>query len=222
MEENKKFTFYEYIMFFMSKKHYLIIVPIITMVLTIGAVYFIKKDAPYTGVADVYTGSIDSKSLTTPDNLESQFKSIDKNIDISVPSPSNVKFIAKGNKASEVKTILNSIVNEYMRQLKLNYKKRYDTSNVYLKLNEKRSDILSKNLESYKKELNSGKLNSSEYEDLSNLISNSEADLSDTLETANKIGNNLVFFEKPKVLAVHVEKTKSYWSYSFFSFIDVT
>ncbi|MGM0973575.1 MAG: hypothetical protein ACQEW2_11930 [Bacillota bacterium] len=209
-EENKRFVLYEYLMYFWKRKHYFLIVPIITMLLVGGAVYFLKKDMPYTGQAVVYTGSVNSPDLTDPENVLAKFDDKDQqNLDVIVSSKNNVKFTKKGDTQEEVKTSLNNITKTYLKELNANYKSRLKASKKNLKNWEKREDALNNAMESYRKDL-SIDLPPVQYDALNELIIETDRELSDARKTVSRMTSDLEFFEKPKILSENVTKSKSY------------
>ncbi|WP_264739660.1 hypothetical protein [Cytobacillus firmus] len=209
-EEKKRFVLYEYLMYFWKRKHYFLIVPIITMLLVGGGVYFLKKDMPYTGQAIVYTGGVTSPDLTREINIAARFPD-EENLEIFVSSK-QVKFTKIGNTENEVKDNLNRVTKKYEADLVENYKGRIETSEVYLDSLVKRVDVLKTAIEKYKKDLEKD-LDPDKYELLIDLFIETEKELSEADATANRMRSDLDFFvrEKPNVLSVDVTQSKSYF-----------
>ena len=209
-EEKKQFVLYEYLMYFWKRKHYFLIVPIITMLLVGGAVYFLKKDMPYTGQALIYTGSVNSPDLTNPENILVKFDDEDqRNLDVIVSSKSNVKITKKGDTKEEVKTSLNNVTKTYTNELIANYNSRWNASNENYTNWKQREDALSEAIESYREDLTI-ELPPVQYEGLKDLIIETDRELSDARKTVSRMKSDLQFFEKPKILSENVTKSKSY------------
>ncbi|MGN7175942.1 hypothetical protein BK139_06610 [Paenibacillus sp. FSL R5-0490] len=208
-EEKKRFVLYEYLMYFWKRKHYFLIVPIITMLLIGGAVYFLKKDMPYTGQALVYTGSITSPDLTRQNNIEATFED-EKNLEIVVTSK-QVKFVLKGDNKKDIANRLDKITETYRGMLVKHFDERFQTSDVYVQSLNKRVSVLEKAIESYKQELEKG-LDPDQYEDVTALIIETEKELTDAAATLNRMSSDLLFYqkEKPRVLTETVTPSKNY------------
>ncbi|MBG9544692.1 hypothetical protein ABE29_18580 [Cytobacillus firmus] len=208
-EEKKRFVLYEYLMYFWKRKQYFLIVPIITMLLVGGAVYFLKKDMPYTGQAVVYTGGVTSPDLTRENNIAARFAD-EENLEIFVSSK-QVKFTKKGNSADEVEQSLDRITEEYEDDLIENFEGRIEASEVYLDSLDKRVIVLQKAIASYNEELEKG-LGQDQYEDFTDLLIETEKELSEADATAHRMRSDIEFFKKeaPKTLSENVTKSKSY------------
>ncbi|MFD5850727.1 hypothetical protein AADC60_24820 [Cytobacillus pseudoceanisediminis] len=209
-EDKKRFVLYEYLMYFWKRKHYFLIVPIITMLLAGGAVYFLKKDMPYTGQAVVYTGGVTSPDLTRENNIAARFPD-EENLEIFVSSK-QVKFTKIGNNADEVKENLEKVTRKYEEDLIENFEGRIEASEVYLKSLENRVIVLNKAIESYKQDLEKG-LDPDQYELVTNLWIESEKELSEAEATAHRMRSDIEFFEKeePKILSENVTQSKTYF-----------
>ncbi|MGA5690543.1 hypothetical protein [Cytobacillus pseudoceanisediminis] len=209
-EEKKRFVLYEYLMYFWKRKHYFLIVPIITMLLIGGGVYFLKKDMPYTGQAVVYTGGVTSPDLTRENNIAAKFAD-EENLEIFVSSK-QVKFTKKGNSAKEVEQNLNNLSGKYVDDLIENYEGRLEKSTVYLNSLEKRVEVLNAAIEKYNQDLEKD-LDPDKYELLIDLFIETEKELSEADATANRMRSDLDFFvrEKPKVLSENVTQSKTYF-----------
>ncbi|EWG11460.1 hypothetical protein [Cytobacillus firmus] len=209
-EEKKRFVLYEYLMYFWKRKHYFLIVPIITMLLVGGAVYFLKKDMPYTGQALVYTGAITSPDLTRQNNIEATFED-EKNLEIVVTSK-QVKFVLKGENKKDIENRLGKITETYRGMLVEHFDERFQTSDVYVQSLNERVLVLEKAIESYKQELEKG-LDHDQYEDVTALLIETEKELTDAAATLNRMSSDLLFYkkEKPRVLTETVIQSKSYF-----------
>jgi archaellum component FlaC len=208
-EEKKRFVLYEYLMYFWKRKHYFLIVPIITMLLVGGAVYFLKKDMPYTGQAVVYTGGVTSPDLTRENNIAARFAD-EENLEIFVSSK-QVKFTKKGNSTNEVEQSLDRVTEKYEDDLIENFEGRLEASKVYLDSLDKRVIVLQKAIAGYNEELKKG-LGQDQYEDFTDLLIETEKELSEADATAHRMRSDIEFFEKevPKILSENVTKSKSY------------
>ncbi|MBN8201519.1 hypothetical protein [Bacillus sp. NTK034] len=209
-EEKKRFVLYEYLMYFWKRKHYFLIVPIITMLLVGGAVYFLKKDMPYTGQALVYTGSITSPDLTRQNNIEATFKD-EEDLEVVVTSK-QVKFILKGENSKDIAQRLTNIKETYRQMLVEHFDERFQTSDVYVQSLKERVSVLEKAIESYKQELEKG-LDPDQYEDVTALIIETEKELTDAAATLNRMSSDLLFYqkEKPRVLTETVTQSETYF-----------
>lgn len=207
-EDKKRFVLYEYLMYFWKRKHYFLIVPIITMLLAGGAVYFLKKDMPYTGQAVVYTGGVTSPDLTRENNIAARFPD-EENLEIFVSSK-QVKFTLKGNKSEEVKKSINKISENYIKELKANYDKRYNASIVYLEYLEDQAIVLQDLIKNYEQELEND-LNPIQYDEITDLIIETREDQAEAQVTAHRMRGDLAFFEEPKILSENVTQSKTYF-----------
>ncbi|UQD53426.1 hypothetical protein C0971_16410 [Bacillus methanolicus] len=211
-EEKKRYVLYEYLLYFWKKKKFFVIVPLITAALVASAVYFVKHDYNYTGQAVVFTGSIDAKYLTNPDNIlaSADELGIKNKLDVFVSEKGQVKFTMKGDSKSQVEAELKKVVKNYNKDLQDNYKKRLKASMVYLKSLEESVEKTEKLLDDYYQKLDSTNLSPAEYHDLTDLTIETEKQLADDKKTAHRMRSDLVFFEKPKILSENVEKSKTY------------
>ncbi|EFV78228.1 hypothetical protein IIE26_19320 [Cytobacillus oceanisediminis] len=209
-EDKKRFVLYEYLMYFWKRKHYFLIVPIITMLLAGGAVYFLKKDMPYTGQAVVYTGGVTSPDLTRENNIAARFPD-EENLEIFVSSK-QVKFTKIGNTVKEVEQSLNRVTEKYEDDLIENFEGRIKASEVYLKSLDTRVTVLQKAIASYNQELEKG-LAQDQYEDFTALLIETEKELSEADATAHRMRSDIEFFKKeePKILSENVTQSKTYF-----------
>ncbi|MCM3403665.1 hypothetical protein [Cytobacillus oceanisediminis] len=209
-EDKKRFVLYEYLMYFWKRKHYFLIVPIITMLLAGGAVYFLKKDMPYTGQAVVYTGGVTSPDLTRENNIAARFPD-EENLEIFVSSK-QVKFTKIGNTVKEVEQSLNRVTEKYEDDLIENFEGRIKASEVYLKSLDTRVTVLQKAIASYNQELEKG-LAQDQYEDFTALLIETEKELSEADATAHRMRSDIEFFKKeePKILFENVTQSKTYF-----------
>jgi hypothetical protein len=211
-EEKKRYVLYEYLLFFWKKKWFFVFVPLITAVLVAGAVYMIKKDYKYTGEAIVFTGSIDARYLTNPNNILAKAKEegIKNELDVFVSEKGHVKFTMKGDSKSQVEAELKNVIENYNQDLQENYQKRLKASTVYLERLEESVVKKEKALDDYYQDLESGDLSPTEYQDLTKLIIETEKELAENEKTAHRMRSDLAFFEQPKILTVNIDKSKTY------------
>ncbi|MFE8701703.1 hypothetical protein ACFYKX_13950 [Cytobacillus sp. FJAT-54145] len=212
-EEKNKYVLYEYLLFFWKKKWFFLIIPAITTVLVVGAIYAFNNDKPYTGKLLFYTGSLDSQDLTHPNNIMAKFNGeLKGTLDVFVSEKGQVKFTVKGDSQDEVESDMELVKQVYTTDLMANYQKRLDASMVHLELLEERVPALEAIIEDYKEKLLSEEetLAPDELTSLSSLINETEEELTKAAERAHKMRGDIAFFEQPKVLSESVTKTKTY------------
>lgn len=209
MEEKQPFVLYDYLLYFWRKKIFFLIIPIITVVVAVGAVYMVKNEQPYTAVGRAYVGSLTEKTLTDPDNIKANLKGV-KDIDVFVSEKGQVKFVLRGESEAAVESELETIMDKYLEDLKKQYNIRLEASTVYLEDLERIAEKLTPEIELYKSELQNGDLNDSEYTDTTKLIISLESDLADAQKTAHKMRSDLVFFEEPKLYETEAHRTNNF------------
>lgn len=210
-EENNKFVLYDYLLYFWRKKLYFLIFPLIGALLGSTLAFVFKNDQPYTGQALVFTGSVNSKELTNPANIESSFSKGIPGIHIYVSEKGQVKFTLAGDSATSIKQQLDTVVSEYEQKLKGNYQKRLNVSTHHIETLEKRVTALENAKSIYERKLESNNLAPDQYDDISELIIETEREITKALDRAHSMRSDLVFFEEPRVLSdAAVTRAKSY------------
>lgn len=157
----------------------------------------------------MFTGSIDVKELTDPKNIEAKFPEA-KNLDIVVPEEQYVQIKVKGDNEQAVSRELKHVVSEYSRELERHSQERIDVTTKYLHALEERERALQQKVDYYSKQVQSGRLNPEQLDDISDLLVESENNLTEVMERVNRIRGNLVFYEKPAVLSETVGKSNTY------------
>lgn len=207
--EKRPFVLYEYLRFFWQRKWWFLVVPLATIVLTVIAGRLLLQGEKYTGKAVVFTGSIDVKELTDPKNIEAKFPEV-KNLDVVVPEEQYVQITVKGDDEQDVSRELKLVVSEYSQELKRHSQERIDVTTKYLHALEERERALQQKVDYYSEQIQSGRLNPEQLNDISDLLVESENNLTEVMERVNRIRGNLVFYEKPAVLSETVAKSKTY------------
>ncbi|MEH7482344.1 hypothetical protein V7157_14930 [Neobacillus drentensis] len=215
-EEKRKFVLYEYLLYFWKRKWFFVIIPLITTILIASAVYVMKNDKKYTGEALVFTGSVNAKELTNPNNIKADYKGLD---DVFVPEKGQVKFTIHGNSEKQVSKDLKRITKDFNTKLVENATLRKKISQEYLLKLDKRVKVLEEDLASYNKKLDDdyiavdpGSVTGTSYKEVSDLvIVESDLELTRAGERANSIRGDINLFEQPKVLSKpHVYPAKTY------------
>lgn len=208
--DKQRFVLYEYLLYFWKKKLLFVIIPPIMALVTFLGVQFVLNHAKYTGKAVVFTGSINLKDLTNPDNIVAKFPDIKNKMDVVVTEEKYVKITVKGDDEKSVQNDLDDIVTRYNKELQEHSQKRLDTTMAYLNSLDERIKTLQTSIEHYNKKLDSPSLTPQQIESTTDLLVEAQSDLTKTMETANRVRGDLVFYEKPSVLSEAVAPSKSY------------
>lgn len=210
LNAERKFILYEYLTFFWKKKIYFLIIPLLTAALS-AMLFILWQDtgSKYIGKAEVFTGSIKAQSLTNPANLKERFA--DSGVEVYVSEKSHVRFSLEGNDKEKLRTKLETTTQEYEKDLMNNYKERLAISEEYVKVLDERSTALKSVLKVYKEDLENNDYPIDQFDDLAQLIAETEGELTKSLERLNRIKGDLVFFEKPEVLSIEVKEKESHW-----------
>jgi hypothetical protein len=206
-EEKSKFVLYQYLLYFGKRKWFFVIIPLITTILIASAVYVLKNDKKYTGTALVFTGSINARNLTDPNNIKAKYKDLD---DVFVSEKGQVKLTIKGDSKAAVKKQLHDITQDFNKDLNKNAKQRIEITSLYLTSLEKRIESLKKSVVSNNKKLDDEKLLSDEVENISDMMIADQDELTKADERANGLRSDIRLFEQPKVLDEKVTKKNNY------------
>jgi hypothetical protein len=205
--EKQKFVLYEYLLFFWKKKFWFLIVPLaMALISVLAGQLFLHNKYNYTGQAIIFTGSINQKSLTDPKNIKAKFPDVKNALDIVVPEEKYVKITLKGDDKTSVQNELRKIVSEYNHELQHHSKQRLDVTNARLHELDGEISFLQRLIKPYNEKLDSQQLTSGELKS----IIKAEEILTEKMDKASWIRNNLVFYEKPSVLSENVSKSKTY------------
>jgi hypothetical protein len=215
MEENKKrFILYEYLLYFWKKKYYFIMIPLLTAVLCVGIVYLLKYDGDYKVTATVFTGSVNTKELTDPQQLEFQYKEVNPSLKVSVPRNDYLQFTLTGKDKKQLNEDIETITNDSYRKLDDKSTDLINKSSVIIEKADKHAESLEVTIEKYKDDLLSFEGTSYEYEELAELISEQESIYFYSLELAHEKRNKLAFHEEPRKLDIEFQQSKTYWKES--------
>jgi ribosome-associated translation inhibitor RaiA len=198
-EQKRKFILYEYLLYFWKRKWLFVIVPLITTILIASAIYVLKSNNQYTGTSIVFTGSINARELTDPNNIEAKYNKMIKGLDVFVTEKGLVKITVNGDSEDAVKNNLKMITKAYNNDLHENAEKRLDSSDDLATSLEKRAKALEKSISLYKKKLEDEELAQYQSDNLEGILIISEDELTSSLERANKIRGDILLFERPKV-----------------------
>lgn len=177
--------------------------------LLVGGVLVIKEDSPYTGKILFFTGSVISDDLTHHNNLTAKFEEnlVSDSIDIFVSERSQVEFTVKGDSKVDVQKDIDVIIKNYSQEIQKQSSKQKEIITEYVTSLEERGAVLEDTITIYKDKFDT---NSEELSPISELLIQSEKELTTTNERAYKLKNDLVFFEEPKLLSQQVSKTNNY------------
>lgn len=209
-EEKNKYVLYEYLLYFWKKKWYFLIVPIITAVLIAGGVYLLKSNPAYTGKVLFYIGSINSQELSHPDNVMAKIDETGLNnpVDAFVSEKGQIKFTIPGNSKEAVEADVNTIIQVFGDSLQESADIRIEVTSERLATLDKRIEALRVNLKDYNEDLKN--VYPEDYEALSDLIIETEEELTEIDERAYKLRSDIELFEQPKVLSQSVTKSNTY------------
>jgi hypothetical protein len=208
--EKEPFVLYNYLLYFWKKKYWFLLIPAITICVSFLPSTLLFKGDPYKGTGLVYTGSVDSRDLTTPENIKAKFSGLEYPMVITVPVKEQVKFTIEGNDRVAIEGELNSVLQEFEQLLIENYNSRLSTTQEILMSLEERQEILEETIGYYRNELQNLDQNIEELGNIGEYLIWAEGNLAEVMSESKKVSNNLVFFEKPYILNVSVEETKSY------------
>ncbi len=201
-------------MFFWKKKHFFIIIPLITAILCAGIVYLIKHDSNIQVEKTVFIGSVNKEELKDKKHIEFDYKKHNDSLEVNVPRNDYVQFVLTGKDKDKLIKDLDLITSKYYEALNINVQNRFDATNVYLDKLEKQSEGLNKLLKEYKQDLLSFEGTSLEYEALAQLINEQENTYNEAIEIEHRKRGDLEFFEMPKEFGVEIQKPKTYWKES--------
>jgi hypothetical protein len=204
--EKQKFVLYEYLLFFWKKKFWFLFVPLAMALISVLAGHLFLHKYNYTGKAIIFTGSVNLKSLTDPKNIRANLPHVKNKLDIVVTEDKYVKITLKGDDKTSVQNELRKIVSKYNHDLQQHSKQRLDVTNERLHELDEYKEDLQLIVEHYNKKLDSQQLT---LDQLDSAVKAEEI-LTDTMEKASRIRNNLVFYEEPSVLSENVSKSKTY------------
>ncbi|MFC0477886.1 hypothetical protein ACFFHF_22110 [Robertmurraya beringensis] len=205
IEEKNKFVFYQYLQYFWRKKWFFLIVPVISTIIIIAAVYFLTKDKPYSGEILFYTGSITSQELVHPNNISSKYGG-----DVHVTEKGQVKFNLSGDSKEEVQDKIDQIVELYSKDLEEKAKVQIDLTEVQVSSLEERKEALNNSIELYKAKLENENLSPLEHEAILNSLAVSELELTEVDLTAYRMSSDLELYEQPHLLSTNVSPAKTY------------
>lgn len=210
MAEKKPFVFYEFLLFFWKKKVFFIIIPLIVTLIGYGSSFIILNKAKYVGQTTVFTGSIQLKAMNDPANLVSQFgDGVDGEIDAYVSSDSYIKIKVFNDDKDELTKDLNEMTDKIEAALLQSYDSRLEITEKNLKSHEDRQVQLSEAMDIYLERLN-GDLTVEESLEYTELLAKTEVEMTDASTKAQRIINDLAFFEKPSVIRNDVKPANNY------------
>ncbi|WP_409272340.1 hypothetical protein V1499_21165 [Neobacillus sp. SCS-31] len=210
MAEEKKYTLYEYLLYFWKRKWLFVIIPLATAVLIAAAVYILKADSRgYIAEGTVFTGNVNQKELTDPDVIEAKYQDV-KGLAINVPERDKVKFTVKAKSKTEAEQVLDQVTKQYFADLAKNAQLRIDITSKQLSWLKRRVDVLDSNLALYNEKLTDQNLDITREKDYMELIGKSEDELTRASERAHKMGGDIDLFSYPQILPAEVHKAKSY------------
>jgi hypothetical protein len=215
-EEKNKFVLYEYLLYFLRKKKYFIIIPLLTTLLVAGLVYALKSNDKFTGEALVFTGSVKNDDLVHPNNLEAEFSDVNPTVKVFVTERHQVKISLKGNSKTEAKNDINKIVSLYKAQLSEQADSQVERTENRIAVLEELVAVRKEALELYNSKLQAS-LPPEQYDEIRELIIKTEETMTEADETAYKMGSDLLFFEEPEILSQEVSKPKTYLPESIFA-----
>lgn len=206
-DDSKKFVLYEYLSYFWKKKLLFLIIPIITTLLLVGAVFVLKDEQSYTGKVLFFTGSIKKTDLTHPNNIKANYCEDLKtdSVNVFVSEKSQVKFVLKDDSEEIIQHDIERISNSFIEDLQKQYDIQKEETIKYAESLEKRAEVLEKAIENYK-----NKINETPEQLLIDLIIESENELTKINERTYKLRSDLAFFEEPKLLYQEVNKTDNH------------
>ncbi|MFT4414439.1 Wzz/FepE/Etk N-terminal domain-containing protein [Fredinandcohnia humi] len=210
--EKKQFVLYEYLMFFWKKKWFFLLFPIIFMLLGALVSQFVLKDDPYTGKATIYTGAITSKGLTDPVNVESKYADqLENPLSASVPQNNYVSIKITGTDRDSIEKDLDTVTTGIMKDLTGQYEIRYDITDTYIKSLEERVTALEEQSEKYNDLLvNDGNLTVEEIDYYTQVLIDTDEELTEVMSTLQRIKGDLAFFEAPSLASSNVGAADTY------------
>ncbi|KXG08971.1 hypothetical protein AT864_02655 [Anoxybacillus sp. P3H1B] len=204
--DKQRFVLYEYLLYFWNKKLFFCIIPPIIALTALLSVHLILNDAKYTGKALVFTGRVNLKDLTNPDNIIAKFPNIKSNVDIDVTEEKYVKITVKGNDKTKVQNDLHYIVAHYNQQLQDHSQNRLDVTMEQMK---EYNDLIKKIrsvIEDTDEKIGTTVTDTNVINSQSELL----VTLTDLTKKVNNMKSDLIFYEKPSVLSETVALSKSY------------
>ena len=210
MSEQKNYALYHLLMFYWKKKIWFLIIPLITALIGLTISFVWPQDKEYVGKSTVFVGSLKSEELTNPDQIESKYGThFSSENDIFVPSRGYIKLEVKNDDKNvieqELKTYHDSLMDELLKQ----YEYQVGFTETYVESIEYRIEKLKQSITQYQEKLSSTS-NIAEINDYSTLIVSAESALSENIVTAQRVKNDLVFFEAPSLVKNEVKETPSY------------
>jgi hypothetical protein len=211
LEENKKqYTLYQYLRFFWKKKHFFIIIPIVTLLLGIAGSFLVPKKGDYVGESTVYTGSISLQILSDPGTVVDLYgKNLDKDIDAYVSGRNFIKIKLYGDDEAKVKKNLEEMTSELEEDLVDDYDKRVEYTESVLEATDSELKKLRESRQKYEGRLdvNNTQLTIEDTEFYSELLLHTETEIASSISKIERMQRDIEFFEKPNVTNLDVIKT---------------
>lgn len=209
LQEENRYVFFEYLLFFWKRKKVFLLIPIVFVVGALLLGLFQKN--VYTGQAVIAVGSITTDSLINPDIIQGNYKKdldpdVKSSFQVVVPKNGQVRMQVSGGDQATVQNNIDKVSKAYLDSLQTLYNKRMDMYQQQTQALNKRIEELGKATEFYRDKVNK---NPSDIVTGELLIEN-EKELSRAQDSAQVISIDLLYLEGPSlVLEPTVTKQRS-------------
>lgn len=209
--QEKKFVMYEYLLFFWKKKMTFIIVPVIFALIGAGASFLVPKDADYVGNTTIFTGTIKLGALSDPENVAATYGTdVEGKIEGFVSSDSYMKFKIYDDDRDRLEADLDMMTKNVENALMENYESRKGATEEYYEYLEALKKELGKVLTMYRDKIENGDMTIEEALDANTVMQTTQTEIADKTVTAQRVKNEITFFEPPSIVTQSVSKTKTY------------
>ncbi|WP_113930695.1 hypothetical protein [Bacillus sp. P14.5] len=209
--------------FFLEKKLFLILIPLIALVLGIAASYLIPQKAEYVGQATVYTGSVHLDVLNDEDMISKRYGPVD---DIYVPDSNFIKLTVNEDTTAKAEKKLQASISKLESDLMDQYEMQLTETRNVIERTENHLDRLEAAQDNYLNRIMNNTLTVEDSVSYAELLRKNEIDFSDeenitfaslfiqldvdiALAKAkiDRVENDLTFFEKPEVSDINISET---------------
>lgn len=209
--QEKKFVMYEYLLFFWKKKMTFIIVPVIFALIGAGASFVVPKDADYVGNTTIFTGTIKLGALSNPENVAATYGTdVEGEIEGFVSSDNYMKFKIYDDDRDRLEADLDKMTKKVEEALLESYESRSKATIAYRDKLIAQETELGEVLRVYSERLQNSDLTIEQELDTNAIVQYTEQQLADVIATAQRITNDIEFFEQPSIVTQSVSETKSY------------
>lgn len=205
--QNERFVFYEFLLFFWRKKWLFLIIPLVTAGL--GFLFSSNQNQSYQGSSTIFVGGVTFGSIAKADLIQTNYRPVieDEQVRRSfrafVPTNQIVRMEIQGTDKTKVETELQKVTDKYYMDLLHEYKKRQSLNEKLVETFENKIAANEKALKHYQDRLT--KMDSSEETDYDiRMVMFYEGEIYHYLELLHMTELELFAFEEPQIVSQSV------------------